>query len=446
MKKSKILSLIFAVTLVISAFAGCGSSGEYIIPAYDEELFIEIGAWDVNSLSTPGDFNECAEAGFTLLLPIHTDFGKNPTFAQKFLERAEGAGLKVIVRDISLVNDEGNGANLGLPADTKNIGYYKDSPAFAGILICDETGASKYPYVKEKYDLAKELFPGKTAWTNLKPMNVAPEHLEAGSYREYVEGFMDTVAPDTLSYTNYCLFSNGTIRSVYYSNLEYVKQVAVNYGVKSHNFILAIEHWGQGGHYAPPTEKTLRWQIACNLAYGYDFFTYYTYSTAVEEPNWTYNEGMIDRQGKKTEIYGYAKTVNTELRAWDHVYMSFVDGWKGLAVIPGSHGQTDHLLHYLDYSKSPSEIAGVKSIESTEYALAGMFEDANGNKGYMLTNASNPFQNKDAAVKIAFDKQYKGVQVFEKGVPAIYDLDKNGGITINLESGEGKFIIPLKKG
>ena len=62
----------------------------------------------------------------------------------------------------------------------------------------------------------------------------------------------------------------------------------------------------------------------------------------------------------------------------------------------------------------------------------------------MLTNATNPAEEKDATVKLKLDKEYKGVLVIDRGTQTTKLLDKQE-ITIEVESSEGVFVIPLTK-
>jgi len=428
--------------LMMFLFQACTKNGEYIIPEYEEGPYVEIGAWDVNSISTPESFVECAEAGFTLLLPLgNCNFSGNARGARTFLDRAAAAGLHVFITDTKFVNNAFEGTHLHWPSDTSNVDLYKNQWAFAGMLICDEMGAYRFPYAKEKYDLFKSIFPDKIGFVNLKTMGVGPEHMEAPSYRAYAEGLMETVGPEILSYDNYAIFANGTIKENYFANLEMIRYIAKDYGAKAHNFILAISHYKGTTHYAQPTEQSLRWQIACDMTYGYDSFTYYTYSTAGDDGGWVYEPGLIGRDGKKTELYYAAQIVNQEVHKWDHVYKSFE--WEGVAPILGDHGVTNWMFSYLEHPVSPDKIDGIKGITSTEDVLLGIFKDADGNRGYMATNATNIFDKKTASVTIEFNG-YQGVMVYEKGEPTIIDLVK-GKTTIELEPGEGKFLIPLKR-
>jgi hypothetical protein len=255
---------------------------------------------------------------------------------------------------------------------------------------------------------------------------------------------MASVGLDILSYDNYVLFEDGKLKDSFFRNLEVVKHTAVEYGAKASNFILAIWHTSsaQGVTYAPPSEASLRWQLACDLAYGYDMTMYYTYSTPTDNTGWVYAPGIIDRNGEKTDIYGYAKTVNNEIHAWEKTYMNFVSGWEGVAAV--NAGMMNAGFMYLKNSLDIEEVAGIKDIAADEDLLVGVFKDAAQNKGFMVTNASNPLDNKYAKFTVQFDSGYKGVQVFEKGEPRIIELDKNGGAAIELEPGEGKFLIPLK--
>ena len=83
------------------------------------------------------------------------------------------------------------------------------------------------------------------------------------------------------------------------------------------------------------------------------------------------------------------------------------------------------------------------SVCTFTVAVNRKFADADGNKGFMVTNASNPFDGITASYAVQFDKDYDGVLVCGKDGQEIYELDANWKITLELGPGEGNFLIPL---
>ena len=71
------------------------------------------------------------------------------------------------------------------------------------------------------------------------------------------------------------------------------------------------------------------------------------------------------------------------------------------------------------------------------------FTDADGNKAFMLFNYEEPMMKRGNKVTVTF-KEAKGVLYYRNGEPTTEVLD-NGKFTIELESGEGVFVIPLYK-
>jgi uncharacterized repeat protein (TIGR02543 family) len=177
--------------------------------------------------------------------------------------------------------------------------------------------------------------------------------------------------------------------------------------------------------------------MAAIMAFGYDSIAHYVYS-----PTDTTHYGVVKEDGQKTEVYYAIQTANLEIRKWDHVYESFVNGYQGTAVVPGSHGISDIKLDFFQYGLLLDEIPEIKFAESSEYLLIGYFKDSNGNAGFMVTNASHPGENKNATVTMEFDEKYAGLQVYDKGEMDIIRLEDNQ-ITFEIESSCGVFIIPL---
>lgn len=431
------LAAVFAVGM-----AGCGKrdEGEYVIPEYADDKQLEIAVWEVPSRRkmTQEGFDEVADAGYSLLMPLHDqcDFDTNPQKALDYLDKTQKAGMRALVHDSAIVD----GNNLTAPADPKNIDLYKDHPAFEGISIKDEPQSSMFGALKIKHAQVKELFPDKIGMINLNPMWASDIE-----YRQYVSSFLDTVEPDVLSYDEYCLFKDGSVRANHFANLEMVRWYAQEKGVTPSYIMLLSGHYTNMWEYRTPTEEDLRWQMASAMAYGYPWITHYCYGPTATGPGGkegNYDE-LINSQGETTALYDDVKRVNLEVRAWDHVYMSF--DWLGTAAITGTVSNVSGMFSQIWHVLEIEDMDGVQSVVSSRDLLMGAFKDDQGRNGYMAVNATNPDDGLDATVTVRFDPTYKGVQVYEKGVARIYDLDERNEATFRLESGEGKFLIPLVK-
>ena len=445
-KLLKFASAVFALLALACPVAGCGGDkgggerkGGYIIPLYDESVEADIIAWGAPApwKAAQDGMNEIAECGINVIIPWGYDFGTNTASAKQMLARAEIAGLKVIVTDTKLCNNEFEGGKLHLPSDTANIKEYKNSPAFYGVHIVDEPEIGTWPALKAKYQDVNGLFPDKFNFVNI---NQKVPGFEAQA-RQYMD-LMTPVGLDHLSFDMYGLFGDGTIRDSFFRDRELISAVARDYGVPAMDNIQVngnTDGMHNGSGYADPGIPGLRWQMAVDMAFGYQKFLYYAYG----HPDVRY-EKLINSYGEKNMAWYNLQTVTLEFREWDHVYMDFAANCKGTAVIPGSHGKTDWNLASLWRCLGPNDIDGVKSIVSSEYLLMGIFKDGNGNKGFMVTNATNPFEEKTAEFTMELDGGYDGVMIFKNGENDIKDL-QNGKLTLSLEPGEGNFLIPLTR-
>jgi len=435
------VALILAIILGLTACKSNNGGEEkmkYIIPEYNEDLVMDIGAWDGPALHQmrQSGFDYFGEADFTIIFPMstHMDFGGDIDRALTYMDRAYKAGMKVVCEDTKFLgawyHDAASGGSTEfIPADYSRVEYYKDHPAFYGMRISDEPQASQFEIIRMKLDEFEATFPGKMSFVNVCPYR-------EGFYETYVDEYMQTIKPEFLSYDDYAMLADGTIRQTYFKTLAYIKAKAEEYGVPAHTFLLSVGHGGERA-YRNPSLADLRWQIACAFAYGYDWFSHFNCTPL----NGTY-EMMIGKQGgEPTPLYYDVQTVNKEVHKWDNVYLSF--DWIGTAPIIGSHGRANEMFALInDGIIKLGEIEGIKDIATNEDLLFGVFEDAKGNRGFMAVNATNPYEGIPSTVTVEFDG-YQGVMVYAKGEPEIIDL-ADGKVTLDLESGEGKFLIPLK--
>ena len=436
----------------------------YDIPRYTDDITMNIGTWDTYGDNYAGRYsqayhNEIAEAGFTFVTTTGgPDFNRPEEYDQcmGMLNAAHNAGMKALVLDTGI---SANGV-----WNTANAATYKNHPAFMGNFIFDEpVKTSQNSWLKAKSAQYYSYFGSdKIFFVNLLcPILDAFSGQESMYFGAAYEGYVDYymgLGANVLSYDNYVLMKDGSIRNDYFWNLQVNAVKAKALGFPLWNFILATAHdmnvgseSGDTRKYRTPSSEDMRWQIAVNQAYGVDGYLWFTYRT----PSWKSSGGIehyadtapISRTNQKNPLWYVAKEVNNEALAWDNVYLNY--DWQYTACIGGNGLFTPPSIRSALPYKYPSGITsagvmdGVTQLTTPRSLLAGVFKDAAGNMGYMLTNAENPYNKTANSAVIKFDGAYSGALIYDKGVPQIVDL-VNGAATISLDAGEGKFIIPLK--
>jgi hypothetical protein len=171
----------------------------------------------------------------------------------------------------------------------------------------DEPGANLFPGLATVAGLVRELAPGKWAYINLFPDYADNDQLNATGYQDYLERFINTVHPTTLSYDSYDLLDNGSLRENFWSNLESMRAVAKKYNLPFWNIVLSVAHFS----YRELSAADLRFEVYSSLAYGVRGIAYFTYFTP-EHGN--YRMAPIDQFGHETATWGYMRNVNLQVQ------------------------------------------------------------------------------------------------------------------------------------
>lgn len=406
----------------------------YVIPEYDEELELDIAAFyspphfpNPEFKFTQRAWDLVAEAGYNVTIPLWLDADSFKTNINTHLDRAYNAGIKVVVTDFAIHNFN----DLYSESSSINIRYYKDHPAFYGLMLGDEIPIADWQQHANRIEYAKNLFPDKLIFSDTCEL--------VFTWEQFCIDYLETVNPQIFCYDKYSMMYDGYTRMDYFTDMAIARYIAKNYGVPAWNFVLVAGHYNS---YRNCSLEDIRWQMACYMAYGYEAFVHYCHN---KDDN-TYEE-VFDEDDQPTDLYYRIKTANLEIRKWDYIYKSF--NWQGTAAIIGSLPKSYlSLLNNIPakYRLNPAAIDGVNEITATRDILAGIFYDANHNIGLMITNAENPVEQLTSDVTVEFDERYSGVMVFHKdmeyGKPEIINLNE-GKLTLSLGVGEGKFLIPL---
>lgn len=417
----KIISMLALTVCLTILLSGCGnvSLEDLHIPTFEDDQEMVIGAWSGSMANwNEQHFSYLQDANINLLLGT----SEYITHTEQLFDMAEAAGVRVIP-DSRKWNGE--------------VPSFVDHPAFAGYCVWDEPSSGDFERLAEKKTKWNSVMEDKMFFVNVFP-GWAGTAL-GGSFDSYISNYMQIVQPEVLCFDHYPLmkdaYDNTVVRDTFFSDMDICSHYAKESGVDFWFTLLASGHMD----YVNPTEEEFRWQMAVGQAYGARGLVHYVYAS--HDPDYTCPINW--RTQAPTELYENMAAANSEVAAWDHIYMNY--DWQGTANIGGTNNAYTSICFQLcQYAVSPTKNTGITAITSDEDLLCGIFQDKDGNKAYMLTNATNPAEEKDATVTLTLKKDYKGVLVIDRGAQTTKLLD-NQKITIEIESSEGVFIIPLTR-
>jgi len=224
------------------------------------------------------------------------------------LKACRAAGLKAIVSDARTSgydwrNVDGAAAHKKVASLVAEVGRH---PALYGYYLRDEPNADMFPGLAKVAGLVRELSPGKWPYVNLFPDYATPAQLGTADYVEYLERFITTCQPSILSYDNYSLMDDGSVRPNYWSNLEAVRAACKKHGLEFWNIVLAAAHF----NYRELNAADFRFQAHTTLAYGGRGISYFTYFTPATS---NYRMGAIDQFGHQTPNWYFMQHANLQV-------------------------------------------------------------------------------------------------------------------------------------
>lgn len=141
-------------------------------------------------------------------------------------------------------------------------------------------------------------------------------------------------------------------------------------------------------------------------------------------------------------MYDWTKQANNEVLAFSAAYMNF--DWKSASFYGASTTQSSHITSagaygYLSSASTTSGSVLVGNFARKATTAAQYGDDY----AYMVVNYGNPgASTAESSITLTFNGTPTRVLVYENGTPEIYTLTNNA-VTLNLEVGEGAFVIPL---
>jgi len=322
-----------------------------------DKPFFPIMAWN-GAPNDPAVLNKMAECGLTVAGFVAPDA----------LDACHAAGLKAIVSDsrtsgYDWLNVDEAGARTNVASLVAAVGKH---PAVFGFYLIDEPGTRLFPGLAKVASLVRELAPGKWAYINLFPNYASMPQLGTFSYTNYLEQFLATCRPTTLSYDHYALMDDGTLRNGYWQNLEQVRAAAKQAGIPFWNIVLTVAHF----NYREPTAADLRFQVYTTLAYGgrgLSYFTYFAPSVG------NYRLAPIDQFGNPTPTWYSMQNVNLPVQKLAPTLLQLTsdDVYHFSEVPEGCHG--------------PAQSSLLKDVLGGSF-MAGDFTHADGSRYVMIVN------------------------------------------------------------
>ena len=237
---------------------------------------------------------------------------------------------------------------------------------FTVIILRDEPNSSFFPELAKVAAHIHELDPGKWAYINLFPNYANAGQLGTSSYEEYVEKFIAICKPTVLSYDNYSLMDDGSLRDGYWANLDSMRNASVKHKLPFWNIILSVAHF----NYREPTAADLRFQVYTTLAYGGKGIAYFCYF-APQVGN--YRGAPIDQFGNKTQSWQWMQNVNLQVARLAPTLLQLT---------------SDEVYHFGDVPSgghAPSEKSLVKGSGDADF-MCGDFTHTDGSRYILMVN------------------------------------------------------------
>jgi hypothetical protein len=316
------------------------------------EGFPILAWWPPPGTATIKDFRVYKEAGFTIY-PANPDCG-----FENSIMLAEQAGLPVVAwRSYQ---------GFSLPKPEHPIAFRDDNPNIVGWVTGDEPSGMRN--VVKAITAVNKLMredPSRAAFFNMLP----PRRQGRPDTKAIIDAGIRCGMP-VLSYDDYVMYDDGRNETKeHFDALEVFRQASVQHDVPFWAFALTSGH----DRYRPPSESDLRWKQYTNLAYGAKGLWYFCYWGPTNRRFWDKNGIVNPRNGRKTKLYRYVKTLNHAVLAMGDILLGLTNEGVVHTNPPKGHRPFRPGEYWI------SDIAAGD-------ALIGFFHDADGTPYAMVVN------------------------------------------------------------
>lgn len=275
------------------------------------------------------------------------------------------------------------------------------------------------------------------------------------TYENYVDTYLSKVGTKLgyISWDNYPFMTENhadkkTRDKNYLSNFELIANKCKTNGVELRTVIQSsADDTGLRSINGP---EDLRYQFYSGLAFGTREFIYYQYQGTKNNEKDTVSKDpknfMYDYSDQTyTQVYDWAKEVNTEVHALEDVYSQYK--WADVMYKKGSGSTHNVGLDNLTTSNKSGVYGDVAINDCNQDTLVGIFnaKDSGSDRqnAYMFVNVADPTANASDEVTVKFADGTKSVAVWQGGVRKTVNVS-DSTYKFTLRAGEGAFIIPLK--
>lgn len=453
--------IISAITALLFSIAGLNASvigfteGEPIKPEkvsyrYDNSKLLIGGYYGGEGLG-----KLAAEAGIDFIIE------SGVTEAELDEYYANGVGL--IVGGYNLNSLYGTASEESVRSWTNiDLNTYKDHPAIWGDDLIDEPSAQCYAHLENAYKGYRSAFDDKMCLINLFPIYANEEQLgedpqvsvlqrillafsgqsrdDVDKYKRYVSDYINTISTDYICVDIYPYYSEtgagGTEKKYtgewYVRNLDILAEACRDTG-RDLWVITQAAGLTKDGIDDPGSPRwcdevsDISQQAFASLAFGSKAIIHGLYAS---KGWWDADSHMIGSDGKPTDTYYSAQTVNKWLKSFAEEY--------GKYEYTSTYMLNKGKVAGFDKGELATTVEDEKAdITSKNGLLIGTFSGENDSKAYIITNMEE--LNNNVTAKAVFTvPEGKTAVFYQQGKAA--EFAGGTDITLNLNAGEGVFV------
>ncbi|WP_256759305.1 S-layer homology domain-containing protein [Cohnella sp. WQ 127256] len=306
--KKYTFSLLTFILILSGTFTPARASGIQTNGSQDEETF-PIGIfWPPTWANTNDEqYDYIKEAKIDYIQNVSSTDLNTVEKNLAMLDLAEARGLKVQVSDDRVKNI----LNLTDEELAAMVNDYKDHPATYGYYVKDEPTPSELEDYAIAYNRVLQLDPER-----IPSLNLLPKTWAIPNYKGYVEGWINAVGASNLKLLSFDFYPfpdspSGGVSEDYYVTLEHIKEAGLKYNLKTAGY---LQSFGIPGVYRRPNENEMRYNVYSLLSYGVKNPIWFTWWTP-ESQNETFVDGIIDKEGNKTDFYEPVKQLNADMKS-----------------------------------------------------------------------------------------------------------------------------------
>lgn len=355
--------------------------------------------------------------------------------AQKALQYAQDNDLMYFMPayDIMQIDGEIMASDEAISTKLQEM-YQYDS--FGGLYLRDEPTSDMFPFIGDCIDKLNDI-QGELGYTDLNVylnllLYLSPEWLSNGTdptmtWQKYIR-YLSEVGAEYLSFDMYPISGEGTaVARTWFNYLGMMNEAALEVGKPW----MGYAQVGGGlpsypGGARVTTEGEMKWDVNTMLAFGAKGISYYILVSppyfADTEASQMDNHSLINAFGYKTEFWYYAKDINIQIAAMDHILMNS----RHEGVILAGNSPCPYEGNGLVES-----YRGLKKV--TGNALVGCF-DYQGQTALLVVN--NDF-TKAGEITLSLDKKYT-CKVIQSGSES---KEKTDQLTVQLAAGDCALVV-----